>query len=163
MDDIINAMKEVFNGDSRLIGHTMEVLRYANEIISGENIDQKTALIIREASILHDIGVKEAERKYGSSDGPYQEKEGGIIARKVLEQFGRDPEHIERVCYIVGNHHTKDKIDGLDFQIVWEADLLVNLKDKHFSIEDIEGFIDENFKTKKGLEIARKLFIAKGD
>lgn len=28
---------------------------------------------------------------------------------------------------IIGNHHTPSKIDGPDFQIQWEADLLENL------------------------------------
>ena len=35
--------------------------------------------------------------------------------------------NIDRICFIIGNHHTPSKIDGLDFQIQWEADLLENL------------------------------------
>ena len=37
------------------------------------------------------------------------------------------PNVIERVCYLIAHHHTYDKIDGKDYQILVEADFLVNL------------------------------------
>ncbi|TCQ01661.1 hypothetical protein [Serpentinicella alkaliphila] len=79
-------------------------------------------------AILHDIGAVEVLKKYGSLDAQYQEKEGEILAKKILSDLGYSPERTVRACYIVGNHHTSSKIDGLDFQIVWEADYLENLK-----------------------------------
>ena len=33
----------------------------------------------------------------------------------------------ERICYLIGHHHTYDKIDGTDYQILVDADFLVNL------------------------------------
>ena len=59
-------------------------------------------------------------------------------------------------CFIIGNHHTPSKIDGLDFQIQWEADLLENLTvmDKEKEQEKIKKCIDENFKTNTGKRIA---------
>ena len=69
--------------------------------------------------------------------------------------------NIDRICFIIGNHHTPSKIDGLDFQIQWEADLLENLTvmDKEKEQEKIKKCIDENFKTNTGKRIAYNRFI----
>ena len=34
----------------------------------------------------------------------------------------------ERVAYLIGHHHTYDKIEGMDYQILVEADFLVNIQ-----------------------------------
>lgn len=69
--------------------------------------------------------------------------------------------NIDRICFIVGNHHTPSKIDGLDFQIQWEADLLENLTimDKEKEQEKIKKCIDDNFKTVTGKKIAYERLI----
>ena len=69
--------------------------------------------------------------------------------------------NIDRICFIIGNHHTPSKIDGLDFQIQWEADLLENLMvmDKEKEQEKIKKCIGENFKTNTGKRIAYNRFI----
>lgn len=102
----------------------------------------------------------EAQKKYGSIDGIYQEKEGPTIAREILQKVGYD-KNIDRICFIIGNHHTPSKIDRIDFQIQWEADLLENLKvmDVHNQQEEIKKCIEENFKTNTGKGIAYKRFI----
>ena len=41
---------------------------------------------------------------------------------------GYTEEQIERVKYLVGHHHTYDNIDGLDYQILIEADFGQSLK-----------------------------------
>ena len=48
--------------------------------------------VVRAAAVLHDIGIREAERKHGSSAGKYQEVEGPPIARRILEKLSVDPE-----------------------------------------------------------------------
>jgi urease accessory protein UreE len=89
-------------------------------------------------------------------EGAYQEKEGPAISRSILEKIGYDPDKTDRVCFIVGNHHTPSKIDGLDFQIQWEADLLENLEYMDVSKDKdiLKRYIEDNFKTARGLEIA---------
>ena len=91
------------------------------------------------------------KKKYGSIDGVYQEKEGPEVAKEILKKVGYN-KNIDRICFIIGNHHTPSKIDGLDFQIQWEADLLENLTvmDKEKEQEKIKKCIDENFKTNTG-------------
>ena len=89
-----------------------------------------------------------------------QIKEGPAVARGILQKVGYD-KNIDRICFIVGNHHTPSKIDGLDFQIQWEADLLENLTimDKEKEQEKIKKCIDDNFKTVSGKKIAYERLI----
>ena len=83
------------------------------------------------------------------------------MARALLGELAVRPDILERVCYIVGKHHTIDAVDGLDFQVIWEADALVNIpngwgkKDYGCSFTEL---VDINFRTKTG----RDLIIAWG-
>lgn len=157
-DKIIDEMKLVFAEAPYGIGHTLRVLHNADEIMAGEKIDGDTAEIVSLSAILHDIGALESQRKHGSMDGRFQEIEGPAIARDILERAGAVQEVIERVCYLVGNHHTPSKIDGLDFQILWEADLLDNLEfgEQSKTQEQLHGEIQENFQTVTGKGLALK-------
>jgi urease accessory protein UreE len=158
-EQIIREMKEVFEEIPFGIDHTLKVLKNAEDIMEGENVEDERELISIVA-ILHDIGAVEAQRKYGSIDGVYQEKEGPAVAQEILKKVGYDKD-IDRICFIIGNHHTPSKIDGIDFQIQWEADLLENLTalDKQKEQQKIKKCIDDNFKTHTGKEMAYKRFI----
>lgn len=158
-EQVIQEMKNVFQDSPRGIEHTYQVLEYAEIIINTELLSIEEKEMITITAILHDVGIPEAKRKYGSSEAQYQEKEGAIIAKSILERVRYDLNYTNRVCYIVGNHHTKSKIDGLDFQIIWEADLLVNLENKGLLKEELQQIIEDNFKTRVGRQIALKKFI----
>ncbi|NPV53634.1 MAG: phosphohydrolase [Firmicutes bacterium] len=159
-EEIIGEMKEVFGNDIRRVDHALKVLGYAEDIMAGEDVSEDMHNIITDAAVLHDIGIKEAERKYGSSAGPYQEKEGPPIAKAIMEKLKRPPGVIDRVCYIVGHHHTASRVDGLDFQILWEADLLVNIKGEGLDRDrkSLKSIVEKNFKTSTGKAIACSLF-----
>ena len=122
-EKIIIEMKEVFKEIPFGIEHTLKVLKNAEDIMNGENIGEEEKEFISITAILHDIGAVEAQKKYGSIDGVYQEKEGPEVAKEILKKVGYN-KNIDRICFIIGNHHTPSKIDGLDFQIQWEADLM---------------------------------------
>lgn len=160
-EQIIQHMKEIFKEIPYGIEHTLKVLKNAEDIMEGENVSSKEREFISIIAILHDIGAVEAQRKYGSMEGVYQEKEGPLVAREILEKEGLDTKDIERICFIIGNHHTPSKIDGLDFQIQWEADLLENLTvmDKEKDKEKIKKCIDDNFRTNTGKNIAYHRFV----
>ncbi len=160
-ESIIRQMKEIFAEIPFGIKHTLRVLKNAEDIMEGENISEEEKKLISTTAILHDIGAVEAQHKYGSIEGVYQEKEGHLVARKILEKEGYDLKDIERICYIIGNHHTPSKIDGLDFQIQWEADLLENLTvlDIQKDQQKIKKCIEDNFKTSIGKKIAYNRFI----
>lgn len=75
-EKIIIEMKEVFKEIPFGIEHTLKVLKNAEDIMKGENIGEEEKEFISIIAILHDIGAVEAQKKYGSIDGVYQEKEG---------------------------------------------------------------------------------------
>lgn len=161
-ETIINKMKSAFETTiPSEIDHALSVLENAEIIMNGEGIKGRERYLISVTAILHDIGMINAKEKYGSTSGPYQEKEGPSAAKGLLLDEDLSDDEVERICYIIGNHHTPSKVDGIDFQIQWEADLLEALKkfDKETNQDKLKGIINKNFKTKSGLELAEKILI----
>ena len=136
------------------IQHFLKVHSFAKLIGEKEGLDEHTLFILESTALVHDIGIKNAKIKYGSSAGPYQEKEGEIEARPLLEKLGYDPTDIDRICYLVGHHHTYNMVDGIDYQILLEADYLVNsFEHEHESQEVIYKMLNNVFKTKTGKDL----------
>ena len=149
---VIEAMKEVFGDDRRRIAHALEVLGHAEDILAEEGGDP---LVVQAAAILHDIGIREAERKHGSAAPKYQELEGPPIARRILERLGVDAPRIEHVVRIVGSHHTAGDLDTDEFRIVWDADRLANWAEE--CPADPAGrraFVEKAFRTEAGRRLA---------
>jgi hypothetical protein len=157
-DKLIGEMKKVFGRDQKRIGHALSVLNYAEQI---QLFDGGDPFVVKAAAILHDIGTHEAERKYGSSAGKYQEIEGPPIAEKILKNYGLANEMKEHICRIIANHHRAKGIDTLEFRCVWDADWLVNIPEdyKDKNKEQLQAIINKVFKTSKGREMALKLFV----
>lgn len=143
-------MKQFFGRDFKRIGHASKVARHAEEIVKQEKGDPAVVLT---AAYLHDIGIKEAERKYNSTAARYQEEEGPPIARWILEKLGANQELIEEVCDIIGHHHHPRVQETVNFKVVYDADLIVNLEEKQS-----EGPIEQ----KKMGEIIEKVFLTEG-
>lgn len=137
------------------IGHTRQVLDYAEEIMAGEGVDdpRERELIVL-AVTLHDVGIPAALRKHGSAAGPCQEAEGETIAYEILTRLGYDAAGVECVCYLVGHHHTREALDGRDFQILWEADFLVNAREMDPAKRPVA--IAENLQTATGKRLAER-------
>jgi len=156
----IKEMKEYFGMDQKRINHALNVLEKAESIAEQEGItDKKMLEVIRLTAIFHDIGIHEAEKKYKSTAGKYQEQEGPPIAEKLMSRINVDQEIQERVLHIISYHHTFSKIDGKDFQIIWEADMLANLEEKDlFKDKDHYPYIDNTFSTKAGKEKLKKAY-----
>lgn len=107
---------------------------------------------------MHDIGIRPAETKYGSCNGKLQEQEGPAVAKEMLGRLGFDEKLTERVCYLVGHHHTYTNIDGIDYQILVEADFLVNLYEDNLSRNTAVSVCKKIFKTQSGKHICRVMF-----
>ncbi len=157
-EKLISQMKNVFGNDQKRIEHALTVLDYAEQI---QNVEGGNPLIVRAAAILHDIGIHEAEHKYGSSAGKYQEIEGPPIAGEILQKQYIPVEAIEHICKIIANHHSDKEIDTIEFRIVWDADQIVNLRADSSGItnEKLQEIIDKRFKTGEGRRIAAELFV----
>jgi len=157
---LIKELEDYFGNDQKRINHAKKVIGYAEEILKQEGGDWH---IVIPASILHDVGIKAAEEKYGSSAGNYQEKEGPEIAKKILLKLEFKKEDIEEICEIVAYHHTPGKVDTQNFKILYDSDWLVNLKDE-VSLGDkdrLTAMINKVFLTKTGREIAEKVYLQK--
>jgi CRISPR/Cas system-associated endonuclease Cas3-HD len=156
--EVLLKMITYFGNDIRRINHALKVYGFAKTISENEKISDEKLMTVEFAAILHDIGIKEAERKYNSSAGRYQELEGPPIALELISQEGIDKPIIERVCYLIGNHHSYAKIDGIDFQILVEADFLVNIDEDALDAEAILQIRNKYFKTDTGISILKSLY-----
>lgn len=158
VDRLIADMKNVFGKDEKRIEHTLHVLDNARDLLRYIKADPK---VVMAAAILHDIGIKEAERKHGSAAGTYQEREGPPIAEKIMKEAGIDNDTIEHVSKIVANHHSAKDIDTPEFRILWDADWLVNLPEEYpdISADEMEKKIEKLMKTEAGKERARQVLL----
>lgn len=155
---LIAEMKNVFGDDTRRINHALDVLSNAEKIHASEGGD---GLIVVAAAVLHDIGIHEAERKYNSSAGNYQEIEGPPIAEAILTKLDFDAERMDHIIKIVASHHSAKLIDTTEFRIIWDADWIVNMRDEYVSKsrDEISGLIGKVFKTDAGKRLARNVLL----
>lgn len=154
----IQKMIIYFDGDIRRINHALKVYGFAKCIAEGEGMDAHSLEILGLSAVLHDIGIKISEAKYHSSAGPYQEREGPAIAGELLADLKLPQPVWERIAYLIGHHHTYSVIDGQDFQILVEADFLVNIEEDHLSRPQIESIYHKYFKTATGRTLLRSMF-----
>ncbi len=157
VDSAVADMQAYFGEDTRRINHALKVLEYALKLCETEPGDE---VIVGLAAALHDIGIHEAERKYNSSAGNYQELEGPAIAADILSDYGLSQEELNHICKIIANHHCAKDIDTPEFRIIWDADWLVNIPDE-FDVNDKERMrkLMKVFKTPKGKQLAEKAFL----
>jgi len=159
-DRVAVNMKRYFGTDFKRIKHAARVAHYAEEINKYEQADPAVVLI---SAYLHDIGIKESERKFGSSAPKYQHQEGPPIARKILTELKANSELIDEVCDIIGHHHTPREDETANFRVVYDADLIVNLEEEHKKSpkpkEHLEKIIKKSFLTPTGSKIAGEIFL----
>ena len=158
LDSLYQHMITYYSGDPKRIQHFVKVHGFPRLIGHMEAIPDETLLILEAAAYVHDIGIKPAERLYGSCSGNYQEELGPAPAADMLKQCGFSAGQIERITYLVGHHHTYNNIDGLDYQILVEADFLVNFYEDATGTDAIRHACETVFKTVSGREICRTMF-----
>lgn len=146
-------MMEYDSGDAKRIQHFLKVFELARLIGKMEQLDEKSQYILETAAIIHDIGIHKAEEKYGSSSGKFQELEGPAEALKLLTELDYAEDVKERVAFLVGNHHSYNSINGIDYQILVEADFIVNLYEDDCSEEASRSAFEKIFKTTSGKKL----------
>jgi hypothetical protein len=149
-----------YNGkDIKRINHLLKLFSFAQHIGVSENCDAQLQTVIDISSILHDIGIHEAERKYSSSAGKWQEIEGPIVAQELLKELPLESGIKDRVLFLIGHHHSYNKIDGIDFQILVEADFLVNVFEDEMTKTECLRIKENLFKTKSGIRLLEDLYM----
>ena len=159
---LIPEMEGVFSDIPGMIDHTHTVLGHALDIhgYEGGNLT-----VVKASAILHDIGIPRASEVHGSSAGQYQEIEGPPIAREILSRHRFPPDQIDHICGIVANNHSDEDpriVTTVEFKILWDADWLVNFPGRHrnASAQDKALAIEEIFKTERGKQLAREMFLS---
>ena len=157
-NSILIEMINYYQGDPKRIQHFLKVHSFAKFIAEQENLTPDKLYILEIASLMHDIGIKIAEQKYNSSNGKYQELEGPAPAKEILEKLRVDANVIDRVCFLIAHHHTYNNIDNIDYQILVEADFLVNLYEDNCPKQAVENALNRIFKTKTGINLCKTIF-----
>jgi HD superfamily phosphodiesterase len=157
--EVIEAMIAYNKGDARRNNHFLKVYGFAKTIGELENLDTKTLEILEIAAVTHDIGIKLSEKKYNSSAGNFQQIEGPEEARKLLLGLGTEVQVIERVCWLIAHHHTYTNITGMDYQILVEADFLVNSFEDSLSASAILKVKEKLFRTRTGKTLLDNMYL----
>ena len=134
LDNVFLKMVEMYEGQPERIQHFTKVHSYAAYIGRQEKLDEKTMFILETAAYTHDIGIKKAEELYHASK-----------------------DVIERVKYLIAHHHTYSNIQGIDLQILIEADFLVNLYE-HSDESVASKVLEKIFKTASGTKLCKTMF-----
>ena len=160
---LMASMIAFYQGSIHDIDHFLKVWAYAKTIGELEGLDRETQLVLEAAAITHDIACPLCREKYGNTNGRYQEEEGVPMARRFLSDSGLSKEPADRVAYLVGHHHTLEGIDGIDYQILVEADYIVNATENGYSRKDAKNFMQKVMKTESGKRILRSIFSKETD
>ena len=158
LEKLFMRMFEFYSGDPKQIQHFIKVHSFARRIGLAEGLDEGELEILEAAAVVHDIGIKPALEKHGSSSGNFQELEGPPVAEQMLRELGYAAAVVERVCYLVGHHHSYDRIDGADYQILVEADFLVNIYEGGMSADSVRSVLKKIFRTETGTRLCNLLF-----
>lgn len=151
-------MTEWFAGDPKRIQHFVKVHSFAGLIGKGEKLKEKDQFILEAAALVHDMGIRPGEEKYGRCDGKIQEQEGPGAARTLLNELGFEQKDIERIAWLVGHHHTYQNISEIDHQILVEADFLVNYYEDGIEKDTIQKGCGKIFKTETGIRLCENMF-----
>ncbi len=157
--DITRKMIDFYHGSLHDINHFLKVYAYAKTIGECERLDEATQITLETASVLHDIACPLCREKYGHADGAHQEQEGPALAIQLLKDSGLPQACADRVAYLVGHHHTPEGVDGPDYQILLEADYLVNADEGKYTREHIERTLKNVFKTPTGVALLKSIYL----
>ena len=155
---IMEKMIKYNSPDIKRINHALKVYSFAQIISENENCNNELHQIITISAILHDIGIHNAEQKYNSAAGNFQELEGPIVAKEILKDTSLPQNMLDRILFLIGHHHSYNKIDDIDFQILVEADFIVNIEEDKMQKNTIDSIVRKIFKTKSGINLITTLY-----
>lgn len=158
ISEMVARMIDFYNGNTHDINHFIKVWTYAKTIGELEQLDPETQFILESAAVIHDISCPLCREKYGNTDGKHQEAESPALVTDFLKDTGMSASQIDRVVYLVAHHHTLDNIEGIDYQILIEADYIVNADESSYSPENIANFDKNFFRTKAGHSLLHSVF-----
>lgn len=140
------------------VHHFLKVYAFAQAIGELEALDEHARFTLDAAALVHDIGIKVCLDKHASAEGHLQEVEGPPIAEGMLAGLDFPPDVIQRVSYLIAHHHTYTDVVGMDYQILVEADFLVNIHEGRMSGEKVTSVKRDIFRTKAGIAMLNAMY-----
>ena len=163
MSDVVSTVIEkmivMSHGNMHDINHFMKVFAYARTIGIKEGLQEDVEIILEVAAVIHDIACPLCRQKYGNTNGKLQEQEGMPLAEEFLSDVALPDEMKKRIIYLVGHHHSWDMVDGMDYEILLEADFLVNAAESKMSIDAIQTARDTLFQTETGKALLEAMYL----
>ena len=147
--EVVKKMVEYSKGDLHDINHFMKVYAYAKTIAEGENLSPEQQKLVEVTAVVHDIACPLCRVKYGNANGKHQEEESAALIEEFFAGSDLPREFVDRVSYIVSHHHTITGIDGIDYQIMIEADYLVNADESNFSGNNVRNMLEKYSKQRQ--------------
>lgn len=161
ISDILLKMIADSKGNRHDIDHFLRVWSYSKTIGELEKLDGETQFILEAAAIVHDIACPLCRQKYGSTAAPLQEAEGIPLAVNFFSESGLPGGSIARIAYLVGHHHTLTDIDGMDYQILLEADYIANASESNYAEDAVKKAKTELFRTVSGKKLLDAVLLNK--
>lgn len=161
---VAEAMKKMIlfsNGNKHDVNHFLKVHAYAQTIGACESMQEEARKTLELAAIVHDIACPLCREKYGNTNGKYQELEGAPLTRDFFADTDVPAEQVERIVWLVSHHHTLRPIEGLDHQILIEADYLVNAEESGLSETNIRHMNDAVFQTATGKQLLESVYLSR--
>lgn len=159
LDQLALLMIAYDKGDARRIHHFLKVHAFARLIGVAEGLSGRELFNLEAAAYLHDIGIHRGEQLHGTCTGKMQEELGPDEAKPMLDQLGITGADQDRILWLIAHHHTYASIDGLDAQILAEADMLVNPYEDGTGRDSNRHLYDMLYKTKTGKKLFEELYL----
>lgn len=155
----VEKMVDYYQGNKHDVAHFIKVYTYAKTIGELEQLDADTQQILELTAIVHDIACPLCRIKYGNTNGKNQEAESPALVEPFLAELSVPQDKIERISWLVAHHHTYTNVDGIDYQILLEADYLVNADESEYSLKAIQTTYERVFKTESGRRLLRSIYL----
>lgn len=159
-DRILQRMIAFEAGCPGRVQHFLKVYQFAQIIADAENVTGEAREILDIAALMHDIGIRPCEERYGHCTGRMQEEEGPAYARAMLAEAGcTSPGLTDRVCWLIAHHHTYEEWEEKDYRILIETDYLVNAYENHAGREAVRGMQERIFRTEMGKRLLETMYL----
>ena len=159
----IEKMIAFYQGNLHDINHFLKVWAFARTIGTREGLDEQTQRTLELAAVVHDIACPLCREKYGDANGKYQELESPPLVEQFFEGMDVERRTAERISWLAAHHHTYTNVDGPDYQILLEADFLVNAGEGRLSRAAIETMRQNVFRTETGIRLLDSVYLRDGD
>ena len=155
----VEKMTDFYKGNIHDIYHFLKVWAYAKNIGEAEGLDPKTQETLEMAAVVHDIACPLCREKYGNASGKHQEEESAPLVAEFFKDVPAGELDVDRITWLVTHHHTYTNVEGMDYQILLEADFLVNADEGGLARAAIENMRQSVFRTGAGVRLLDSIYL----